>query len=30
MLESGSIVMEDTAAALLGNDPVQKAYLGGE
>ena len=30
VLESGSIVMEDKAAALLGNDRVQKAYLGGE
>ena len=30
VLESGSIVLEDRSAALLGNDRVQRAYLGGE
>ncbi len=28
VLESGSIVLEDRASALLGNDQVRKAYLG--
>ena len=30
VLESGNIVMQDTAANLLGNDQVRKAYLGEE
>jgi branched-chain amino acid transport system ATP-binding protein len=28
VLESGKIVLEDEASALLGNDRVRKAYLG--
>ena len=28
VLESGTIVLEDEAAALLGNDQVRKSYLG--
>jgi branched-chain amino acid transport system ATP-binding protein len=30
VLESGEIVLEDAAEALLGNDQVRKAYLGEE
>ena len=30
VLESGTVVLEDEAPALLGNDRVRKAYLGGE
>jgi branched-chain amino acid transport system ATP-binding protein len=30
VLESGTIVLADAAAALLGNDRVREAYLGGE
>jgi branched-chain amino acid transport system ATP-binding protein len=30
VIESGSIVLEDSAANLLGNDRVRQAYLGGE
>ncbi len=30
VIESGAIVMEDSAANLLGNDDVRKAYLGEE
>ena len=30
VLESGNIVLEDSARALLGNDQVRKAYLGEE
>ena len=29
VLETGSIVMSDTAQSLLGNEDVKKAYLGG-
>ena len=29
ILEVGNVVLEDTAAALLANPEVQKAYLGG-
>jgi len=29
VIESGSIVIEDTASNLLGNDRVRQAYLGG-
>jgi branched-chain amino acid transport system ATP-binding protein len=29
VIESGSIVLEDSAASLLGNDKVRQAYLGG-
>ena len=29
VLESGTIVLKDTARNLLGNDQVRKAYLGG-
>jgi branched-chain amino acid transport system ATP-binding protein len=28
VMENGRIVLSDTAAALLGNDQVRKAYLG--
>ncbi|HXL41339.1 MAG TPA: branched-chain amino acid ABC transporter ATP-binding protein, partial [Actinomycetota bacterium] len=28
VLESGTVVLEDEAAALLGNDQVRKSYLG--
>jgi branched-chain amino acid transport system ATP-binding protein len=28
VLESGTVVLEDEAAALLGNDRVRKSYLG--
>jgi len=28
VLESGEIVLEDTADNLLGNDAIRKAYLG--
>ncbi len=28
VIESGEIVLEDSAAALLGNDKVRQAYLG--
>ncbi|MEW6060010.1 MAG: branched-chain amino acid ABC transporter ATP-binding protein, partial [Actinomycetota bacterium] len=30
VIESGNIVLEDTAPNLLGNDQVRKAYLGEE
>jgi branched-chain amino acid transport system ATP-binding protein len=30
VIESGRIVLEDSAKALLGNDQVRKAYLGEE
>jgi branched-chain amino acid transport system ATP-binding protein len=30
VIESGTIVLEDTAQSLLGNDQVRKAYLGEE
>ena len=30
VIESGNIVLEDTARNLLGNDQVRKAYLGEE
>ena len=30
VLESGEIVLEDSASRLLGNDQVRKAYLGEE
>jgi branched-chain amino acid transport system ATP-binding protein len=30
VIESGGIVLEDAAEALLGNDAVRKAYLGEE
>src|SRR5207245_1189720 len=30
VLESGNVVLEDSARALLGNDQVRKAYLGEE
>jgi branched-chain amino acid transport system ATP-binding protein len=30
VLQTGSIVLADTAANLLGNEMMQKAYLGGE
>jgi branched-chain amino acid transport system ATP-binding protein len=30
VIESGRIVLEDSARSLLGNDQVRKAYLGEE
>jgi len=30
VIETGEIVLEDEAKALLGNDQVRKAYLGEE
>ena len=30
VIESGSIVLDDSASALLDNDQVRKAYLGEE